>query len=117
MNNLVDSANAGFNNYDLGKDKDAVVDADSMIEGRRHDLFLKGQSKRIWSELYKVIDCSDVVLQILDARNIPGTRCLHLEAYLKKHASHKHMVFITIMISINMCFDFVFFPDIRCEQV
>jgi nuclear GTP-binding protein len=62
------------------------------------DVFLKGQSKRIWAELYKVLDCSDVVLQVLDARNIPGTRSLHVENYLKKNASHKHLILI-----INKC--------------
>jgi len=32
-------------------------------DARKEDLFAKGQSKRIWAELYKVLDCSDVVLQ------------------------------------------------------
>lgn len=40
-----------------------------VLNARKDDLFSKGQSKRIWSELYKVLDCSDVVLQIVDARN------------------------------------------------
>ncbi|KAA0055177.1 nucleolar GTP-binding protein 2 [Cucumis melo var. makuwa] len=31
----------------------------------RHTMFEKGQSKRIWGELYKVIDSSDVVVQVL----------------------------------------------------
>ncbi|OMP04665.1 hypothetical protein COLO4_09425 [Corchorus olitorius] len=35
----------------------------------RHTMFEKGQSKRIWGELYKVIDSSDVVVQVLDARD------------------------------------------------
>lgn len=30
----------------------------------RHTMFEKGQSKRIWGELYKVIDSSDVVVQV-----------------------------------------------------
>lgn len=30
----------------------------------RHSMFDKGQSKRIWGELYKVIDSSDVVVQV-----------------------------------------------------
>merc|ERR1711968_43476 len=48
-------------------------------DARKDDIFFKGQSKRIWGELYKVLDCSDVVLQILDARNVPGTRSQHIE--------------------------------------
>jgi hypothetical protein len=31
---------------------------------KRDNLFEKGQSKRIWGELYKVLDCSDVVIQV-----------------------------------------------------
>ncbi|KAI3319389.1 NGP1NT domain-containing protein [Xylariaceae sp. AK1471] len=57
-------------------------------------VFNKGQSKRIWNELYKVLDSSDVVLHVLDARNPEGTRCRAVEQYLKKEAPHKHLVFI-----------------------
>merc|ERR1711976_53218 len=53
-----------------------------------------GQSKRIWGELYKVIDSSDVILNILDARDPEGTRCKHIENYLKREKPHKHLVFI-----------------------
>lgn len=31
----------------------------------RHTMFEKGQSKRIWGELYKVVDSSDVVVQVV----------------------------------------------------
>jgi nuclear GTP-binding protein len=41
-----------------------------------------GQSKRIWEELYKVIDSSDVICYVLDARDPSGTRCKHLEDHL-----------------------------------
>lgn len=61
---------------------------------RKDDLFLKGQSKRIWGELFKVLDCSDVVLHVIDARNVPGTRCTMVERHLKENAKHKHLVFI-----------------------
>ncbi|KAI1329769.1 NGP1NT domain-containing protein [Xylariaceae sp. FL0255] len=57
-------------------------------------VFNKGQSKRIWNELYKVLDSSDVILHILDARNPEGTRCKAVEAYLKKEAPHKHLIFV-----------------------
>lgn len=42
----------------------------------------------------QVIDSSDVVMQILDIRDPIGTRCPHIEKYLKKHAAHKHLVLI-----------------------
>eukprot|EP00958_Prasinococcus_capsulatus_P004507 scaffold417_cov388-Prasinococcus_capsulatus_cf.AAC.2 len=61
--------------------------------------FDKGQSRRIWSELYKVVDSSDVVVQVLDARDPQGTRCKQLEKELKgKDRLHKHMVLL-----LNKC--------------
>ncbi|KAM0896407.1 hypothetical protein ACQ4PT_023223 [Festuca glaucescens] len=64
---------------------------DGLRDLVRHNMFEKGQSKRIWSELYKVIDSSDVVVQVLDARDPMGTRCYHLEKHLKENAKHKHL--------------------------
>ena len=64
----------------------------------REAIFSKGQSKRIWNELYKVLDSSDVVLHVLDARDPLGTRCRAVEKYLKEEAPHKHLVFI-----LNKC--------------
>lgn len=40
------------------------VDGDGFRDLVRHNMFDKGQSKRIWGELYKVIDSSDVVVQV-----------------------------------------------------
>lgn len=61
-------------------------------------IFGAGQSKRIWAELYKVIDSSDVLIQVLDARDPMGTRCPHVERFLKKEKTHKHLVFV-----LNKC--------------
>ena len=61
---------------------------------KKDDLFLKGQSKRIWGEFFKVVDCSDVILHIIDARNVPGTRCNMIERHIRDNASHKHLVFV-----------------------
>ena len=80
------------------KDSNIEVEVGRGGDARKDDMFSKGQSKRIWSELYKVLDCSDVVLQIVDARNVPGTRCYHVENHIRKNASHKHLVII-----INKC--------------
>eukprot|EP00659_Diplonema_papillatum_P008476 gene8476-13075_t len=56
--------------------------------------FVKGQSGRIWNELWKVIDSSDVILQVLDARDPMGTRSKYIENYLKTEKKFKHLVFI-----------------------
>lgn len=64
----------------------------------REAVFSKGQSKRIWNELYKVIDSSDVVIHVLDARDPLGTRCRSVEKYIKEEAPHKHLIFV-----LNKC--------------
>ncbi|KAL3695758.1 hypothetical protein R1sor_009834 [Riccia sorocarpa] len=73
-------------------------DTDGLRDAARHSMFDKGQSKRIWGELYKVIDSSDVVVQVLDARDPEGTRCRHLEKHLKTNCKHKHLIFL-----LNKC--------------
>lgn len=64
----------------------------------REPVFSKGQSKRIWNELYKVIDSADVILHALDARDPEGTRCRSIEKYIKEEAPHKHLIFV-----LNKC--------------
>lgn len=64
----------------------------------RHKIFDKGLSRRIWEELYKVIDSSDVILNVLDARNPNGTRTKQLEDYLRKNCPNKHLIFV-----LNKC--------------
>lgn len=71
---------------------------DGFRQQARHSMFDKGQSKRIWGELYKVIDSSDVVVQVLDSRDPQGTRCHHLEKHLKENCKHKHLVLL-----LNKC--------------
>lgn len=84
-----------MDNYDASKDQDLqkqfVVDAK---EEARHSIFEKGLSRRIWEELYKVIDSSDVVIYVLDARNPQGTRSHHLEEHIRKNCPSKHFVFV-----------------------
>ena len=67
---------------------------------KKDDLFLKGQSKRIWGEFFKVVDCSDVVLHIIDARNVPGTRCTMIERHIRDNAPHKHLIFVLNKIDL-----------------
>jgi ribosome biogenesis GTPase A len=58
----------------------------------------RGKSKRLWGELYKVIDSSDVIIQVLDARDPLGTRSKHLENFMKKEKKHKHLILL-----LNKC--------------
>jgi nuclear GTP-binding protein len=97
---LMANANSRAADYGEGeKDRDSMTNDDSSArDAVKDDLFSKGQSKRIWGELYKVLDSSDVVLQVVDARNVPGTRSKHIENHIKKNASHKHLVIV-----LNKC--------------
>jgi len=45
-----------------------------------------------------VVDSSDVVIVVLDARDPQGTRCPQVEKYLKAEAPHKHLMFV-----LNKC--------------
>ena len=45
-----------------------------------------------------MIDSSDVIIEVLDARDPMGTRAPHAEGFLRKEASHKHLVFL-----LNKC--------------
>ncbi|KAK5204569.1 GTPase required for pre-60S ribosomal subunit nuclear export and maturation [Exophiala xenobiotica] len=71
---------------------------DGELSTAKEAIFSKGQSKRIWNELYKVIDSSDVVIHVLDARDPEGTRCRSVEKYIREEAPHKHLVFV-----LNKC--------------
>jgi len=86
-----------------GRDTNVVATSGEGVDYRtekKKDVFSKGQSKRIWGEFYKVLDCSDVILHIIDARNVPGTRCLMIEKHIEKNAPHKHLVFVLNKIDL-----------------
>ncbi|KAL3466052.1 NUC091 domain-containing protein [Aspergillus heterothallicus] len=87
-------------------DGTAIVSGDDVatdlnlgtLQTSKESVFLKGQSKRIWNELYKVIDSSDVVIHVIDARDPEGTRCRGIEKYIREEAPHKHLIFV-----LNKC--------------
>ncbi|CAJ0575546.1 unnamed protein product, partial [Mesorhabditis spiculigera] len=78
--------------YKHEADRD-LYDRNADIERfeNKNPLFKAGQSNRVWGELYKVLDSSDVVIQVVDARDPMGTRCKHVEEFLRKEKPHKHL--------------------------
>lgn len=98
MQSLVENAETSAESYDQDKDRDLVTEDTGVRNEAQEEIYKKGQSRRIWGELYKVIDSSDVVVQVLDARDPVGTRSPHIEAYLKKEKPWKHLIFV-----LNKC--------------
>ncbi|XP_019403448.1 PREDICTED: nucleolar GTP-binding protein 2 [Crocodylus porosus] len=98
VQSLLETAEASAGTYIQGKDRDLVTEDTGVRDEAQEEIYKKGQSKRIWGELYKVIDSSDVVVQVLDARDPLGTRSPHVESYLKKEKPWKHLIFV-----LNKC--------------
>lgn len=94
LNTLSKAVEENTENYDESKDIDRVREDTGVKEGQRDWVFGAGMSRRIWNELYKVIDSSDVLLQVLDARDPMGTRCPYVEKFLREEKRHKHLIFI-----------------------
>jgi len=93
LDEMVKNAESALEKYEEAQSQltpmePGVTDAELEI------VFKAGTSKRIWNELYKVIDSADVLIQVLDARDPLGTRCRQVESYLKKEKPHKHLVFV-----------------------
>ena len=74
------------------------LDKEDYTQEAKEAIFHKGQLKRIWNELYKVIDSSDVVIHVLDARDPLGTRCETVEKYIREECPHKHLIYV-----LNKC--------------
>lgn len=98
VKDLLEQAEASALSYNADKDTDLVTEDTGVRDEVREEIFKKGQSKRIWGELYKVIDSSDVIIQVLDARDPTGTRSNSIETYLKKEKPWKHLIFV-----LNKC--------------
>lgn len=98
MSELATKVTDQLDGYVSDKDKDLPQDITGIRKELQNPIFAKGQSKRIWNELYKVMDSSDVILHVLDARDPMGTRCYNVEKHLKAEARHKQLVFV-----LNKC--------------
>jgi nuclear GTP-binding protein len=95
---LAEGSNKKLEDYDEKTDINLLRLEDKEKIGPETKFATAGQSKRIYGELYKVIDSSDVICEILDARDPMGTRSFYVENFIKKNAPHKHIVFI-----LNKC--------------
>ncbi|KAD3338406.1 hypothetical protein E3N88_33927 [Mikania micrantha] len=69
-----------------------VVDSSTAIS--------KSRERPFYKELTKVIEASDVILEVLDARDPLGTRCTNLEKMVSKTDPEKHLVLILNKIDL-----------------
>lgn len=50
--------------------------------------------RSFYKELAKVIEASDVILEVLDARDPLGTRCTDMEKMVMRAGPEKHLVLL-----------------------
>ncbi|CAH8456059.1 unnamed protein product [Dicrocoelium dendriticum] len=86
--------------YDSAQDRHCLRDDDGVRTLVSQPQFKAGKSKRLWNELFKVLDSSDVVLYVLDARDPMGTRSSYIENYLRTEKPHKHFIFVLNKIDL-----------------
>ncbi|EPE07080.1 nucleolar gtp-binding protein 2 [Ophiostoma piceae UAMH 11346] len=108
QNGLLSAAAAASEGVDSPVISDALDNVPPEVGGEEEDLsvinpkmepiFSKGQSRRIWNELYRTIDSSDVIIHVLDARDPIGTTCRAIHDYIKNDAPHKHLIYV-----LNKC--------------
>ena len=95
LEDLITKCNDRGANYNIEKDLDLKKTIPITERDENRDKRIEaGQSKRIWEELYKVLDSSDVIVMVMDARDPEGTRCKHVEAHLKNNCPYKHLVYV-----------------------
>ncbi|KAM1212321.1 hypothetical protein ACFX2G_003961 [Malus domestica] len=56
--------------------------------------------RAFYKELVKVIEASDVILEVLDARDPLGTRCIDMENMVMKSGPNKHLVLLLNKIDL-----------------
>lgn len=100
LEELTNHVEESASSYSIEKDPSllANVATDGVFAEAQDKRMQAGQSRRIWNELYKVVDSSDVIIHVLDARNPEGTRCRNVENYIRREAAHKHLIFV-----LNKC--------------
>lgn len=102
LDELMRSSAAELSTYSAGADTDTAAQRELRQLSYKTEYdpkLVRGQTNRIYSEIFKVIDSSDVIIYVLDARDPDGTRSRYLEKYLRfPENEHKHMVFV-----LNKC--------------
>lgn len=62
--------------------------------------FVDNSDRAFYKELVKVIEASDVILEVLDARDPLGTRCVDMEKMVMRSGPEKHIVLLLNKIGL-----------------
>lgn len=98
MEELADSTDKMNEEYNLTNDSNLKYLNEEEKDAPEMKFMKAGQSKRIYGELLKVVDASDVICEILDSRDPLGTTCSYVETFIKQNCPHKHIIYI-----LNKC--------------
>eukprot|EP01018_Ginkgo_biloba_P010385 Gb_31371 [translate_table: standard] len=79
---------------DFAKKNSSLKDTSKV--GAVHD----GSERAFYKELMKVIEASDVILEVLDSRDPLGTRCPDMERMISKAGPEKHLVLLLNKIDL-----------------
>lgn len=71
-------------------------------------LYTENSERAFYKELVKVIEASDVILEVLDARDPLGTRCVDMEKMVMKAGPDKHLVLLLNKIGTAFVFSFCY---------
>lgn len=63
-------------------------------------LLSDNSDRAFFKELVKVVESSDVILEVLDARDPLGTRCVDMEKMVRRLGPEKHLVLLLNKIGI-----------------
>ncbi|TXG73575.1 hypothetical protein EZV62_002154 [Acer yangbiense] len=80
----------------LEDDNISILDNPSAIFQKSRD----NSDRAFYKELVKVIDASDVILEVVDARDPLGTRCVDMEKMVMKAGPDKHLVLLLNKIDL-----------------
>ncbi|XVF81155.1 hypothetical protein PTKIN_Ptkin15bG0134200 [Pterospermum kingtungense] len=82
-------------------EREQNVDEIKFIDDSTGTVKLRDNSDRaFYKELVKVIEASDVILEVLDARDPLGTRCVDMEKMVMKSGPDKHLVLLLNKIDL-----------------